>query len=350
MADLPDFELVAGFRYRCLPGCGLCCYTTPAVAPEERARLIRLDPEVPLLETSEGWAQIASRPGGGACYFLREERCSCHGVRPATCGEFPLTAHVSHRVQVSVVLTCPGVDLSTLARRGEGAPLEPLSSDLHSEVEYLDVEVKHAEMRGQLRWASQRRRSVERRLRRDGSWQSEEEVRARLRPRLDELIPAELPDEQPPDEEEELESLPLFYDPAFGRVAWRPHAGGVEFLSLRETGGVGKHLGVLAPPTRSPGLDRPSRTMLRGYLGYVLERDATISVAYNELLGGEPGLPEQVVAEDLQMIAGQVLRMALLRRALTSDQRGELSGHDVENGIRATDMDILDRPTAGLRL
>jgi len=350
MGSLPDFELVAGFRYRCQPGCGLCCYTTPAVAPGERARLIQLDPEVPLLETSEGWAQIASRPEGGACYFLREERCRCHAVRPATCGEFPLTAHVGHRVQVSVVVTCPGVDLSTLARRGEGTPLGPLSSDLHSEVEYVDLEVKHAETTGQLRWASQRHRSVERRLRREGSWQSEEEVRARLRPRLDELIPTALPEEPPPDEEEELESLPLFYDPAFGRVAWRPHTGGVEFLSLEETGGVRKHLGVLAPPTRSPGLDRPSRTLLRGYLGYVLERDATISAAYQQLLDGEPGLPEQVVAEDLRMIAGQVLGLALLRRALTSDRRGELAVHDVENGIRATDMDILDRPTAGLRL
>ncbi|MGC2289463.1 MAG: YkgJ family cysteine cluster protein [Thermoplasmata archaeon] len=347
---LPDFGLVAGFRYRCLPGCGLCCYTTPAVAPGERARLIQLDPGIPLLDTVDGWAQIASRAEGGACHFLQGERCRCHDARPATCGEFPLTVHVGQRVQVAVVLTCPGVDLSALGRRGEGTPVGPLSSDFSSEVESVRSEVSHAETTGQLRWALQRRRNVERRLRRVGSWQSEEEVRARLRPKLDGAIPTELRPLVLLEEDEELESLPMFYEPTLGRVAWRPHPGGTEFLSLREAGGIARHLEVLASPSRSPGLDAPARAMLRGYLAYVLERDATISAAYHSLLGQEPALPEQVVASDLQMVADQVVRLAVLRRALTSGQRGELSSQDVENGIRATDMDILDRPTAGLRL
>jgi Fe-S-cluster containining protein len=350
MAVLPDLQLLAGFHYQCLPGCGLCCYTTPAVAPGERSRLIQLDPSVPLRETSEGWSQVASRPEGGACHFLAEERCTCHAVRPATCGEFPLTVHVGARVQVSVVMSCPGVDLSALMRRGEGNSPRTGWTDLRSEVEYVRQEINHAETTGQLRWAAQRRRNVERWLRRDGIWETEEEVRTTLRPQLDNLVPTELLIEEPPDEEEALEALPMFYDPAFGRVAWRPHTGGVEFLLLREAGGVGQHLGVLAAPTHSPGLERAAATLLRGYLRYLLDRDATISVAYSYLLEYEPALPEEVVADDLQLIAGQVIRLAVLRRALTSDERGELSVKDVENGIRATDMDILDRTTAGLRL
>jgi hypothetical protein len=345
-----DFALVSGFRYRCLPGCGLCCYTTPAVAPGERARLIQLDPTVPLIDTSAGWAQIASRPDGGACHFLRNERCNCHAVRPATCGEFPLSVHVADRVQVSVVLTCPGVDLSTLAERSHGEPVGPISSDLNSEVESVNSEVRSAEATGQLRWASQRRRNVERRLRREGQWQTEHEVRSRLRGRLEDAIPTYLPPEDPPEDEEELESLPMFYDPELGRVAWRTHPGGVEFVELRESGGVGKHFEVLPSPTRSPGFDQPGRDLLLGYLAYVLQRDATIGAAYDTLLQGEVGRPDQIVAEDLGMIAAQVVRLAVLRRALTSGERGELTARNVENGIRATDMDILDRPTAGLRL
>ena len=164
------------------------------------------------------------------------------------------------------------------------------------------------------------------------------------------MVPEELLHEEPPPEEEPLESLPMFHDPALGRVAWRPHTGGVEFLSLRESGGIAQHLGVFASPTRSPGLDAPSRSLLLGYLRYVLERDATIGAAYDHLLEADPALPEEVVAEDLTLIANQVVRLAVLRRALTSDRRGELTVKDLENGIRATDMDILDRPTVGLRL
>jgi hypothetical protein len=274
----------------------------------------------------------------------------CHSARPATCGEFPLTVHVGVQIQVSVVLTCPGVDLSPLKRWEEGGPDETLSPSLRSEIEHVNEAVGQARAAGQLRWAAQRRRSVERRLGRDGCWQTEEEVRDALHDLIDTLIPEVLSDEEPPEAEDPLESLPMFYDPSQGRVAWRPHPGGVEFFSLKETGGIAAHLGVIASPTRSPGLTVPARALLRGYLAYLLDRDATINAAYDYLLNYEPGLPEEAVADDLELIAGQIIRLSSLRRALTSEQRGELSVQDVENGIRATDMDILDRPTAGVRL
>jgi Fe-S-cluster containining protein len=349
--DTPlDYSLLAHFRFRCLPGCGLCCYTTPAVAPEERSRLIQLDPTVPLLETSDGWAQIASRPNGGACHFLQAERCGCHAARPATCAEFPLTVHVSHRAQVSVVLTCPGLDLTDLPQWGHGNRGDRVGPDFRHEVHSVELEVRRAAASGQMRRASQRHQTVQRRLRRKGSWQTEAEVRTRLQGRLDEFIPTELATEERVGEADDLESLPLFYDPMLGRVAWRSAPGGVEFLVLGERGGISKHLEVLDVPNTSPGLEESSRMLMRGYLGYLLERDATISAAYEYLLEGEPELPETIVAEDLQKIAGQVLRLATLRRALTSDRRGPLSALDIENGIRATDMDILDRPTTGVRL
>lgn len=347
---LPDYRLLGGFSFRCLPGCGLCCYTTPAVAPQERPRLVQLDPDVPLHETSAGWAQIASRPRGGACHFLVNERCTCHEVRPATCEEFPLTVHVGSRVQISVVFTCPGVELSGLTREWNADGSDGVSPSLHAEIAAVELELGRARSSGQLRWAGQRRSTIERRLEKKGSWQPEEEIRMRLHPHLANLVPDRIPPEEVPDVEAPLESLPMFFDPKLGRVAVRPHTGGVEFLSLRETGGIARALGVLAPPTQTPPLEVDARELLLGYMSYLLERDATLGAAYEFLLRSEPELPADVVAADLQAIATQVLRMATLRRALVSDRRGALSVHDVENGIRATDMDILDRPSSGLRL
>lgn len=345
-----DTQLVDGFGFRCLPGCGLCCYTTPSVAPTERDPLIQLDPKVPLLEGPEGWSQIASRPEGGACYFLRQERCGCHAVRPATCAEFPLTVHIGPRAQVSVVLSCPGVDLARLRRDGSSVSSATSNSELRIELDAVRREIGRAEPSGQLRRAFQRRRGVERRLRRAGAWQPEEEVRRRLQDRLDSFIPNELLPEDLPNAEDPLEALPMFFDPALGRLVWRSHTGGVEFLALRESGGTSDLVQVLATPTRSPGLDEASRSLLREYLGYLLARDATISMAYASVLEGPSESPTEVVTKDLRAAARQVIRMAVLRRALTTDRRGVLVMGDIENGIRATDMDFLDRPVVGLRL
>ncbi|MCI4353589.1 MAG: YkgJ family cysteine cluster protein [Thermoplasmata archaeon] len=350
MVLVPDLRLVGGFRFRCLPGCGLCCFTTPAVAPSERPRLIQIDPEVPLVEGSGGWATIASRPEGGACHFLQDQRCGCHAARPSTCAEFPLTVHVSERVQVAVVLTCPGVDLSGLAHWADGTYRQDLHNSLTSELEAVALEIARAEAGGELRSANAQRRKVERRLASTGRWQSEEQVRRLLRGRTSILIPSDIDAGAYPDAEDELEALPMFFEPTKGRVAWRAHPAGVEFLTLRESGGIESHLEVLDPPRRPPELLSSAKASLAGYLHYVLERDSTIGVAYYRLLGGAPGLPSELVAQDLRFVAGQVLRMATLRRALVSGRRGALTASDIENGIRATDMDILDRPTVGLRL
>lgn len=312
--------------------------------------MIQLDPHVPLEEGLGGWANIASRPEGGACHFLQDQRCGCHAVRPATCAEFPLTVHVSERVQVAVVLTCPGVDLSALAHWGDGSAPRSPHKDLAAEVDVVVSEIARAEAAGELRSATERRREVERRLRRESRWESEEEVRRILRGWGRGPISSEIDALMLPDEDEALEALPMFFEPTKGRVAWRAHPAGVEFLTLREAGGIESHLEVLVPPSRPPELLPNARASLVGYLKYLLERDSTIGVAYDKLLGGAPGLPNELVAQDLRFAAGQVLQMATLRRSLISDQRGPLTAGDIENGIRATDMDLLDRETVGLRL
>lgn len=344
-----DSRLVAGFQFGCLPRCGLCCYTSPAVAPDERVALIRLDPAVPLVDTARGWAQIASRPNGGACHFLQRETCRAHSVRPATCREFPLTVHAGPRVQVSVVLSCPGVSLDSLPL-WRHAPPAAIEEGMASEMAAVATEVSRAEADGQIQWAARQRRQVENRLRKSGQWQSEEEVRAELsglpEVPIDRLQPlADLPDASAP-----LVSLPMFYDASLGRVAWREHAGGMEFVTLYESGGIDRYLGVYPPLLRAPSLEPEAFALLEGYRAYLLERDATIQAVYAELVTGRPGSPVEGVRALLEEVTSGVVRMAALRRSLTSGRRGDLTLQDVASGIRAMDMDLLDRPTIGIRL
>lgn len=304
---------------------------------------------MPLDDTAKGWARIASRPNGGACWFLQNEKCRAHSVRPATCREFPLVVHVGPRVQVSVVLGCPGVGLETLPAWAETPPATA-EADLAPELAAVAAEVARADATGQIRWALRQRRQVQSRLRKSGQWQSEDEVRAELRKTLGRPIDRLLPPTDLPDASASLDSLPMLYDATLGRVAWREHAGGVEFLTLHEGGGIDRHLGVFPLPLRAPPLGPGARALIGGYRAYLLERDATLSAAYAELAEGRPGQPVEVVGALLDEATSTVVRMASLRRSLTSAQRGDFIPEDIVGGIRATDMDVLDRPTIGLRL
>ncbi|HYK93746.1 MAG TPA: hypothetical protein VEY07_06860, partial [Thermoplasmata archaeon] len=65
-----ESQLLHGFRFECLPGCGLCCFAEPAVDPEEAARLKARFPGLTLLPSRGGFSRISSRPNGGACSLL----------------------------------------------------------------------------------------------------------------------------------------------------------------------------------------------------------------------------------------------------------------------------------------
>ncbi len=298
---------------------------------------------------------MASRPDGGACHFLRDLRCSCHDVRPATCAEFPIVAHASDRLQLSLVLGCPGVELAALDRWAEGVPPDAPADGLETELAAVAREVERALAEGELARAARRWHRLRASIRRSSGGARGSDPRAPLYPVSEDLIPTDLAKAQLLDTEGDridLDGLPLAYDARWGRLAWRSHPGGVEFLSLEATGGAGPAREVLPLPARSPGLDGPARLRLRGYLGYRLARDQSLGTAYEELRStGESQVSlRDVLLADLQSTAGQVLSLAILRRALTTDRRGPLTREDIDLGIRATDMDALDRPTVGLRL
>ncbi len=341
-----DIALLAGFRFSCLPGCGLCCFTSPRLEGDDERHLRDVAPDSRVV-FEDGVRRLSARPDGGACQFLRDLRCSVHGARPAPCREFPISVHVGSRLQATVVLSCPGLSLDPLAGLGGNSPV-PASSGLDAELSAVRDRLTPAAMRR--RAESERRgRRIARTLERQGRWVAEEEVRRQLRGRR--LLPtvAEFSRTDPPEKEEGLEFLPLYYDGRPGPVALAQGLGGWEALEVRPEGG-GLPLAVGVPPDTLPTLDEGAETVLSGYLRYWLERDAFLAATHIEMLSRPMGTVVEVALEDLHAIASTVLARGAFRAKLRGEDGTRLARADVERGIRATDQDWLDRPTWGARL
>jgi Fe-S-cluster containining protein len=343
-----DFELLAGARFECVPGCGLCCYATPAASSTELGPLIRLDPGAPVLEAAPGFARIGARPDGGACHFLRESRCRAYSVRPFPCREFPIHVHVGSRAQASLVLTCPGVSLSVL---GPDAP-EFASPGLEAEREAVDREVRRVPL---IRWVREglgRERRLASRLKHAAAWTDPTELVAQLSASPPFPTDREFPVESPPSADREgLESLPLVHEPRLAKspLAWNSADGDRwELLSIRESGGTASRYGPLDPPHRLPPVGAEGRALLGAYLRYVARRDAFLWSVYADLddRTGRGGLAGRA-RESLRELGARVLARAWVLRTITEPDRAPMGSEDIERGIRACDAEALDRPTLG---
>lgn len=349
MTDAPtaplDLSLLLGFRYACRPECGLCCYAQPRVDPEEQPTVLRIAPDARFVGHGSD-RFLASYPDGGACRLLRSNRCAVHPARPHPCREFPLTVHVGGRLQATVVLTCPGVELDPLrvprARREE--PPQGFESELAS------IRARTGN-RGDARWeaALRRGRRVERALRAEGRWVEDAVVRDVVRRDPPRPSDREFPVENPPEVSDGMANLPLFFDGRRAPVALANRWGSWELLELSPTGG-GASLGVIPPPERCPELRPPAVALLDGYLDYVLERDAFLASVQLAALEAEDGTVADWARADLVELGAVVLARGSVRAKLAGRGNGPLTVEDVANGIRATDMDWLDRPTWGDRL
>ena len=342
-----DTSLLAGFRFACRPDCGLCCYTEPRVSRAERERLVQIEPAVSF--TGEGADRfIASRGDGGACGLLKGNRCGAHVARPHPCREFPLTAHVGTRLQATVVLSCPGVDLSALEQllpRDGGPPGAGFPSELTALESRIDSSTP-----ARLAASTRRRRKVERALTEQGRWQDEEEVRRVLERSLSSPSDRAFPVADPPAAEDGLDLLPLFFDDREAPVAMARGLGGWEFLELRPVGGVGRSLGVVPPPDRAPPVRPDGARMLDAYLRYWLRRDALFGFVHAEMVRGRGTTTVlEAVRAELETIGAVVLSRAEARVKLQRGVAGPLSRDDIVDGIRASDQDLLDRDGWGDR-
>jgi hypothetical protein len=346
--DVPqiDVRLLAGFGFACRPDCGLCCYAEPRVLPTEKPALLQIVPEVEFLGRAPD-EFLAAYPEGGSCRLLRENRCSAHGARPHPCREFPLTVHLGSRLQATVVLSCPGVDLGILGRYGEAAPLDSptgFTAELAALRGRLDRSVSR-----RLDATLRRYRKVVRGLSSEGRWEEEEDVRRSLGRAPPLPTDGDFPATDPPSADDGLEILPLFFDRRAAPVALSEGLGGWELSELRPRGGVARSLGVIPPPERMPRLRRDAHAILRGYLRYWLGRDALFGAVQFEMLESRDGTVSEWVSEQLRAIGAITVSRAEARAKLSRGEVDELTAADLYDGIRATDQDLLDRPSWGDR-
>jgi Fe-S-cluster containining protein len=341
-----DLELVRGFRFTCRSDCGLCCYAHPRVESEEVVRLLEIVPTLEL-KTHGRDRFIASRPNGGACQFLEQHRCRVHVARPRPCREFPLTVHLGRRLQASVVLSCPGVDLSHLVEAGDRHRIDrPVGFD--DEIRALQERLGPATA-ARLADTARRGRKLERRLAAEGRWEDDETVRRALREHLPRPGPEDFPASDPPSAADGLERLPVFFDDRPGPVALAQALGGWELLELSPKGGA-TTLGVFPPLDRPPTLDESARAIFDGYVRYWIDRDCFLAAVHIAMTEGEQGSVIDWAEGELRAIGAEVLARSVARAKLRGRATEPLGADALADGIRATDQDWLDRPTWGDRL
>ncbi|HEV2165396.1 MAG TPA: YkgJ family cysteine cluster protein [Thermoplasmata archaeon] len=342
-----DLSLLSGTSFRCRPGCGLCCFTTPAVEPREAERLIQIEPATPFLEGEGGWRYVADQGEGGACHFLSERKCRAYGDRPFCCQEFPLSVHLGVRAQATVVLSCPGISVrSWVSPASLGEPASA-PEGLSEELEAVQQELLRHPAEERLREASRRWRLFKSRLLRTGGWSEPSEIRASLLGSLPSLVRRSFPPPPPPSVSEGIDALPILFDEAVGLVALADHAGGWELLSIEETGQRSRSLGVWPAPSRFPLVSPEGEELLRAYLAHLLDRDFTYWSAAERVRSERSGSLERAVSEDVGRFGALVLARAEGLQGFRSADRGPLSADLVWDGIRATDGEFLDRPTLG---
>jgi Fe-S-cluster containining protein len=340
-----DLRLVGGFTFACRPGCALCCYGSPAVAADERDVLLTIHPETEFLPAAHGFEQIPCRPNGGACVFLSQELCQVRAARPFPCHSFPVGVHIGNRLQATLVFGCPGVDLSPLSTWPPGRSTPGLG--LTEELASIEREILHRPVETWQQEAERRLRSLARHLPVEPEL-IDSLLRIELRRYLGSMPIGEILPWEPPEADEGLEGLPMFYDPEHGRVAMAGTATGWELLEIDEQGGVRRRLGEFLPPEETPQLDPGARRLLDGYLRYCLARDHTIWSVYDE----EPKPADTAaLVEALLVLLNEVASTVVARAAVRSTLHGEpadrLTAEHIGDGIRATDMELLDLPTLG---
>ncbi|MGA8276040.1 MAG: YkgJ family cysteine cluster protein [Thermoplasmata archaeon] len=342
-----DTTLLRGFRYGCRPACGLCCFAEPRADLPERRELLRIAPATEFVETG-GASYLRAHPNGGACGLLQDLRCSAHGARPHPCREFPIHVHLGTRLQASLVLSCPGVELDSLL---EGASYAQRAPPVGFESELASVERRVGPaLARRLSEAGRRRGRLARALEREGRWVDENDVRRILRSRVPHPGPADYPVPDPPLADDGLELLPLYFDGRAGPVALAVGLGGWEALELRPSGGVERHLGVVPPPSSPPSLAPPAEKLLTGYLRYFLERDLLFASVLPRMAEVGEGTVTDWVEEELRGIGAIVVSRAIVRSKLNGVGVEPLTATTLADGIRATDQDLMDVPTWGDRL
>jgi hypothetical protein len=176
-------------------------------------------------------------------------------------------------------------------------------------------------------------------------------VRETLRHEKPLVHPEDLPGEVPPTVEDGVEYLPLVWEGP-DRVAGIVGSPlGFRFIELSPSGARGEPSEVLPGPRANPSLTPEASAVLDGYLQYWLERDALFDYVLTEMVADRrPDRLIDRVRSELSFIGATVIARATVRARRRGEFERGLSLEAMVLGVQATDMDLLDRPSLGVRL
>lgn len=345
-----DFSLTGGNGFQCRPGCALCCYASPAVAPEELEGLREAAPGLPMVRTSPSGFRIPSRGNGGACAALREARCRAYAGRPSPCRTFPIHTHLGLRPQLSLVLSCPGLSLPGILENATPPGSADGEGGLVSELVAVANALRAMPTETFLRRTTRRLEALRATLIRQGRWEEREPLQQVLGSSPPLPGPADFPPRGLPGPDEPLENLPLFFEEGTGVLGLRQGASTYQVLHFNEGGGEENRWEEFSIPHGPPALDEGAQDRLHGYLRYLLRRDQLWFLAYRTL-GQERG---RSLGEVLRSLLRQAGAEVMIRAEVRARWKGRvdpvLGASAVEEGIRAYDADWLDQPTFGTAL
>ncbi len=365
--------------YECLDDCAMCCLCQPEISEEELARFRKNDLAAGLTKEhvqgfiTEQPTAIKLQGGNGACYFLKDRRCSIHEHRPAFCRQFPVHVHALNRIQLNGNLSCRGITQG-------GGSLEKFGQQLFNTIPKPTMEAFLSEVQEKVRnfetqaMDSQVYQPIEKLrgtvemllpyLSRDGglgqllAFADSEPVIGDMPPEeiidmikeCDPPLDMELITSQGNYEQFELENpawLPGYVDAKLNWSVYRSEDGQIVFYSLEPNGSLDKIEGF---DLDSIGLMHPTveaRVVFTGYAALLNSRDQFLGYAYQVCA-------DQDYAYDLMTVYLGLLATTLLdlwwRAGLIGNLLGkkELDKELAEEAIRAFDMDSLDMPSMGV--
>lgn len=374
-----DYSELEGLGFECLDGCAMCCLCQPELS-EEELRVFETDEFLRSSLTKEHIdGRRTSKPSAirlqgrwGACYFLKNRRCTINEIKPRFCRQFPIHIHLMKRVQLNVNLSCRGVSDSDGSLKSYGRSL--LQSVPEERLQKYLGESRRAY------------KEFETRCTRAGMFQSAERVRSaasKLLPILSEQggigkilgfadrepVIGDAPEEEvvsmvdsarPVDdldriarqsnydqfELEELARLPVYVDEEMMWNIFQSKNGRINCMVLEENGFLELRKSLDIEETRLLQLDSDALEEFSRYARVLIGRDQFLGYVSHVCHNHE--YRHDLLTAYIGVLGTQLLdlwwRASLLGRIF---DRTEVDAWLALEGVRAFDMDCLDAPTIG---
>lgn len=375
-----DMSELDGKSFACIEGCGMCCLCQPELSDDE-LKVFETDEYLRSGLTREHIdGRRSARPNAiklqgnrGACYFLKNRRCTINEIKPKFCRQFPVHVHVLRRIQLNVNLSCRGV------KEGSNASMKSYGKALISSI-------PEARLMLELEEARKVADEFDERCRNAGVYQSPERTRSvatKLLPIIEQadgiaklLAFADrepeignMPEEDivaklyatPPAADcdslaresnyeifnvDDFSRLPVYVDESLRWIVFRSESGRINVDSLSEDGTL-NHLTSIE--SESVSLLRRTEDARR-----IFARYAALQISRDPFLGNAASVCDHhEYKHDFLTVFIGVLGTALLdlwwRTSLIAilKNKKDIDAELAREGVIAFDMDHLDAPTIG---